>query len=129
MTKTQFILFVRDQDSSAGFYRSVLDREPILHVPGMTEFPLSEDTKLGLMPESGIRKILGQLVADPATGQGIPRCELYIYVQSPSEHLLRALAAGARLIQVEKPMDWGDNVCYCVDPDGHVLAFAKKSAP
>ncbi len=46
-----FILYVRDQAASARFYGSVLEQEPTLDVPGMTEFRLSAESVLGLMPE------------------------------------------------------------------------------
>lgn len=49
--KCNFILYVRDQEASTGFYIAVLAMEPILNVPGMTEFELSSDCVLGLMPE------------------------------------------------------------------------------
>jgi len=126
MTKTQFILYVKDQQKSADFYKAVLSKPPVLDVPGMTEFQLSDDTKLGLMPESGIKKILGDLVPDPSSGNGIPRCEIYLYVDSPAEYLSRAVSSGAVKIDDEIMRDWGDSVAYCADPDGHILAFAKS---
>lgn len=55
---SEFILFVSDQERSRRFYETVLQMFPVLHVPGMTEFQLSDTYKLGLMPESGIAKIL-----------------------------------------------------------------------
>ena len=126
MTKTQFILYVKEQPESAAFYEAVFRQAPCLNVPGMTEFQLSADTKLGLMPEAGIRKILQDFVPDPASGSGIPRCEIYIYVDAPAAYLARALSAGATKIDDEKNRDWGDSVAYCADPDGHILAFAKR---
>jgi len=126
MTKTQFILYVKDQQKSADFYKTVLNQPPVLDVPGMTEFQLSEYTKLGLMPESGIKKILRDLTPDPFSGSGIPRCEIYLYVDSPAEYLSRAVSLGAIKIDEEKSRDWGDSVAYCADPDGHILAFAKR---
>jgi len=43
MIQPQFILFVKDQEKSTSFYKSVLDLEPVLNVPGMTEFELCKD--------------------------------------------------------------------------------------
>jgi uncharacterized glyoxalase superfamily protein PhnB len=126
--KTEFILYVQDQQKSAEFYCTILQQEPVLHVPGMTEFQLSADTKLGLMPEAGIRKILGGIMPDPTSAAGIPRCELYLSTDSPDEWLLRAVAAGAVKIDDAKDRDWGERVAYCADPDGHILAFAAKVA-
>lgn len=126
MTKTQFIIYVKDQQKSTDFYKAVLNLSPVLDVPGMTEFQLSEDTKLGLMPETAIKKILRDFTPDPSSGNGIPRCEIYIYVDSPSEYFSRSISSGAVKIDDEKARDWGDSVAYCADPDGHILAFAKR---
>ncbi len=126
MTKTQFILYVKDQQKSTIFYKAILRQAPSLNVPGMTEFQLSADTKLGLMPETSIQKILRDFVPDPSLGNGIPRSEIYLYVNSPSEYLSRSIASGATKIDDEKNRDWGDSVAYCADLDGHILAFAKK---
>ena len=55
----EFILYVRNQEESKNFYKILLDKEPSLNVPGMTEFLLEENCKLGLMPNDGIGKIFG----------------------------------------------------------------------
>ena len=57
--KINFILFVHDQDLSTRFYSEALAMKPSLYVPGMTEFTLGTDCVLGLMPESGIKRIIG----------------------------------------------------------------------
>ena len=60
--KTNIILYVKDQEWSTDFYSHVLAMQPTLHVPGMTEFTLNEVCILGLMPESGIKKLLGAVL-------------------------------------------------------------------
>lgn len=122
----EFILYVKDQEASKEFYKKVFEDAPDLHVPGMTEFMLAPNVKLGLMPESGIQKLLNNKVPVPASGNGIPRCELYLYVENPEQYLTRALNSGATAISECLPRDWGDIAGYCADIDGHVLAFAKK---
>jgi hypothetical protein len=37
----------------------------------------------GVMPEHGIRKLLGDRLPDPGMGRGIPRAELYLRVDEP----------------------------------------------
>lgn len=64
--KTHFILYVSDQAAATRFYSRILDSEPILNVPGMTEFELSPQSVLGLMPVSGIKRLLGDELPDPA---------------------------------------------------------------
>jgi len=123
-----FILYVADQARSTGFYTRVLAKEPALNVPGMTEFSLGEGVVLGLMPESGIRRLLGPALPDPA-GSRSPRAEVYLRVDSPTLWHDRALAAGAVELSAPAMRDWGHFVSYCLDPDGHVLAFASGAAP
>jgi lactoylglutathione lyase len=120
-----FILYVRDQRRSRDFYSIILDKEPSLDVPGMTEFVLSENVVLGLMPEHNIEKLLGNKVPNPASGGGIPRCELYLITYFPDVLLEKAVGAGAIPVSDAQDRDWGHRVAYCADPDGHIIAFAK----
>jgi uncharacterized glyoxalase superfamily protein PhnB len=123
---TIFIFYVADQQKSRDFYREVLGRNPVLDVPGMTEFEINSSSKLGLMPEKGIVKILGDKTPDPANGNGIPRCELYLYVDKPVEYLERAIKAGAKEISALEKRNWGDEAAYCADADGNIIVFAKR---
>jgi len=130
MNQLQFIetiLYVSDQQASTGFYTRLLRQEPVLNVPGMTEFELAAHCKLGLMPNNGIAKILGEALPHPASGNGIPRCELYLLVADVALEYENALRSGARLIREVTAMDWGDSACYFADPDGHVIAFAQRT--
>jgi uncharacterized protein len=124
-----FILFVRDQDRSAAFYAKALGSPPILHVPGMTEFSFGGDAGLGLMPEAGIRKLLGPGLPDPASANGTPRTELYLLVDDPAACHARALEAGATEVSSLAERPWGDLAAYGLDPDGHLVAFAKRLPP
>lgn len=123
ITAPHFILYVRDQERARAFYEAVLGVAPRLHAPGMTEFALPGGAVLGLMPEAGIRRLLPSL-PDPALGRGGPRAETYLIVALPRESLAHAVAAGATELSPVLPRDWGDDAGYCLDPDGHVLAFA-----
>lgn len=121
----EFILYVADQEKSKNFYKKILETEPVLHVPGMTEFQLTVNVKLGLMPESGIKKILLDKTPDPASGSGIPRCELYLKVPFISSYIERAMQAGAKMVSETADRDWGDRVCYVADLDGNIIALAQ----
>lgn len=130
MKQLQFIetiFYVSDQQASTEFYTRLFRQEPVLNVPGMTEFELAANCKLGLMPNHGIAKILGEQLPHPASGNGIPRCELYLLVADVISEYENALHSGAQLIQKVTAMDWGDSVCYFADPDGHVIAFAERT--
>ncbi len=123
--KVHFILYVKDQEQSKQFYSAVLAQEPILHVPGMTEFELNNGCVLGLMPERGIKRLLGECLPDPEPGRGIPRAELYLRIDNPSVYHDRALKMGAKELSALESRDWGDIAAYSIDQDGHVIAFAK----
>lgn len=125
--ESYFILYVADQERSAAFYEAVLAFAPRLHVPGMSEFCLPGGGILGLMPEQGIRRLLGPAFPDPALANGAPRCEVYLVVRDPAAWHSRALLAGARELSPMSPRDWGHHAAYSLDPDGHVLAFASSS--
>lgn len=120
------ILYVTDQNESTKFYRTLLQKEPCLMVPGMTEFLLSDNLKLGLMPNEGIAKIIGSVTPHPSLGKGIPRCELYFYTDNLEASFQLALDSGATLVSPIASRDWGDTVGYLADCDGHILALAQK---
>lgn len=122
----EFILYVADQKRSKLFYRFVLDLKPSLDVEGMTEFMLGQNCKLGLMPENGIAKILKDKTPHPASGNGIPRCEIYLRTDNVESYFSRAVAAGGKIISEFSLRDWGDSVAYISDPDGHIIAFAEN---
>ena len=125
-TKTHFILYVKDQTRSTAFYSQVFGCSPSLNVPGMTEFILSENCVLGLMPVAGIKRLLGNNLPDPALATGVPRSEIYLLVNCPIEYHRRSIQAGAKELSGLADRDWGDRVAYSLDLDGHVLAFAEK---
>ena len=128
MECAHFVLYVQDQDASARFFAQVLEATPRLHVPGMTEFVLPGGAILGLMPEAGIRRLLGDALPDPGAARGTPRAELYLMTRDPAAWHARALAAGARELSPLQARDWGHHAAYALDADGHVLAFARSSA-
>lgn len=126
MTAAHFILYVADQARSRSFYTKVLDLDPRLDVPGMTEFVLNDGAILGLMPEESIRGLLGPALPDPSRARGIPRSEVYLLVDRPDEYMERALAAGAAELSPLQLRNWGHAAAYCLDPDAHVVAFASN---
>lgn len=123
----QTILYVADQERSARFYTGLFRKKPDLDVPGMIEFSLADNCKLGLMPSKGISKILKDKTPHPDLGNGIPRCELYFYVEDIEVEFENAVKIGASLISPIEDRDWGDKACYFADVDGHIIAFARKN--
>ena len=89
---TEFILYVADQAKATAFYRHVLAAEPVLDVPGMTEFNLGGAT-LGLMPAADMEDLLAGQIRG-GTGQ---RCELYLRRTDAAATLARATAGGGAI--------------------------------
>lgn len=121
------ILYVKDQLKSSRFYSEILKIEPHLDVPGMTEFQLSEKHILGIMPEKGIKKLIGEGLPDPESANGVPRAELYFRVSNAEEYFKRSIKLGARTLSTVQLRDWGQIAGYVLDFDGHVLAFATET--
>jgi hypothetical protein len=118
------ILYVADQRESARFWSAALDLSPSLDVPGMTEFTLRDGTILGLMPEAGIAALLPTM-PNPRS-PAAPRAELYLLVDDPAGCHERALRAGATELSSLERRSWGHEAAYSLDPDRHVLAFARE---
>lgn len=126
-TQLEFILYVSNQEKSRNFYQILLQQNPSLDVPGMTEFTLNDFVKIGLMPNDGIAKIITPKLPHPTSGIGIPRCELYLQVDNIESIFEEAKQAGAKEISPIALRDWGDYVGYLTDFDGHIIALSSKS--
>lgn len=123
--RVHFILYVADQERSTRFYTAALGTEPQLNVPGMTEFALGASAVLGLMPTEAIHRLLSILPDPDCTADAPSRAELYLLVTDPVTAHQRALDAGARELSPVRKRDWGHVAGYSLDPDGHVVAFAR----
>jgi uncharacterized protein len=120
------IFFVQNQEEARDFYAQVFDEAPLLDVPGMTEFNLPDGSLFGLMPLSGMRNLLGEAMKPYPVATGAPRAELYIQSSTVRSYFSRALSAGARELSPFLARPWGDVTAYCMDPFGHLLAFAEE---
>ncbi len=78
------------------------------------------------MPNSGIAKILAGKTPPPESGTGIPRCELYLYVDDIEAALKNIHDNQIAVISGLQERNWGDMAFYFADPDGHIIAFATK---
>jgi len=53
------------------------------------------------------------------------RVQLYLVVDDAAAYRARVRAAGAAELSQLARRSWGDDVAYCLDPDGHVVAFCR----
>lgn len=125
INKSHTILYVENQQASMEFYSKLLNIYPTLNVPGMTEFSLSENTILGLMPAKGIKKLLGDKINVPQKIEKQPYAELYLIVENIHEYISRAEKMKVVLLDRLAERNWGHRVIYYEDLDGYIIAFAE----
>lgn len=123
--KSHLIFFVSNQERSTLFYETVFGFSPLLNVPGMTEFQINNETVFGLMPETGIKRLLGDKIINPAKAQGIPKAELYLVTENAEGIYKRAIESKAVILSPFEKRSWGHLVAYFADPDGHIVAVTK----
>ena len=121
---TQIILYVKNQAKSTLFYENILRQKASLNVPGMTEFIINKNCKLGLMPNESIAKIITPILPNPSLGNGIPRCELYFIVENLETEFQHIKKCDATIISPIERRSWNDTAFYFTDLDGNVIAMA-----
>lgn len=121
------LLYVADQSQSREFYSTLFDVTPELDVESITEFIINDTMKMGILDEKWIATLIGDALPSPTSGSGIPRVELYIFVDDPEVMYTKAISLGATAISEVSRRNWGQIVGYVADFDGHVLAFAKEA--
>lgn len=126
ISKSHFILYVNDQKTSTDFYSKLLCLEPLLNVPGMTEFKLSETTILGIMPTKGIERLLEGKVKAASAAEDEIKAELYLMVSGIESYCERAIMLGAKQLSKIEVRDWGHKAAYFLDADNYVIAFAEE---
>lgn len=112
------IFYVSDLRRSRRLYSRLLG-DPVLDVEGMVQFRLGEGALLGLMPGTGIQRLLPNL---SAPGDGA-RAELYLAVATPDQVI--AQTEDLRPLSPCQERSWGDEAAYALDPDGHVIGLAR----
>lgn len=121
----EIIIYVEDQNISKDFYKNILEINPSLDVPGMTEFEINPGCILGLMPYKNIKVLIPQAFNNTINDEHIPTCELYIITDEIDRKIELAIENGAKLLSPLAIRNWGHEVVYFSDPDNHVIAFAK----
>ncbi len=127
--KTHFIIYVEDLSKTKLFYELLFNITPIIDEPGMCEYELPDGSLLGIMPNTSMEKLFGKSFEKQKNRKALPKTEFYFHVDDALSLHKRALQLGALEIREYAEMDWGDNVAYSINHDGHILAFADKTKP
>jgi catechol 2,3-dioxygenase-like lactoylglutathione lyase family enzyme len=121
------ILAVEDPERSARFYTAAFGWRQAVSVPVYAELLQPGGLRLGLYQRVAFGRNTGRVPAPIAAGELAP-AELYLHAGDPAEICRRLRAAGARELSPLSPRDWGDEVAYFADPDGHVIAVGRPLA-
>lgn len=126
INKSHIIFYIGDQQASTEFYSKLLNINPTLNVPGMTEFTLTDNSILGLMPAAGIKKLLKEKIELPQKIINTPRAEIYLIVDNAAAYIKRAQEMKVAVIDEFAERNWGHRVIYFEDLDGYIIAFAEE---
>ena len=120
------ILAVRDLATAVEFYRTVFGWPVRVEVAVYVELALPGGHGLGLYAQRAFAR--NTFVAPSLPGHGeISGTELYLRCPDLEGVIERLRAAGARQLSPRQRRDWGDETAYFADPDGNVLAVARRT--
>jgi lactoylglutathione lyase len=120
------VLAVEDVARAEQFYETAFGWKRSLAWPETyTELDLPGDDWLGLYRRDGFAEEADAhpVEIDPGKHTGT---ELYVHVDDIDAAIERILRAGARPLSPRAPREWGDEAAYFADPDGNVVALARR---
>ncbi len=118
------ILAVEDVKKSASFYEAVFRWPRRLDLPQLVEFELPGGGGLAVYQRENFANNTGRLPPEVESTSGT---ELYFHCDDLDACIGRLISAGAQALATKKVKPWGDEVAYYADPDGNVVAVARKS--
>ena len=125
MKADSVIIYVDDFECSKAFYGGALGLKMRLDAGNYCEFDIG-GLGLGLMSKKALPYFLGETGREQWK-DGAPRCELYFIPDNVEEAVKKIEAAGAQKVADLKLMPWGDEAAYYRDPDGHIIALARRT--
>jgi catechol 2,3-dioxygenase-like lactoylglutathione lyase family enzyme len=119
------VLAVSDVDRAYELYRGAFGWTSHLEWPQeYVELVVTEDDRLGLYRRDGYAQSAG---AEPVELNGrVSPAYLYVRVEDLDETIGRLREMGARPLSARAQRNWGDEAAYFADPDGNVLAVARR---
>jgi predicted enzyme related to lactoylglutathione lyase len=119
------VFAVSDVDRAYDFYRDVFGWTSHIEWPGeYTELIVSEEDRLGLYQRDGYAESAG---AEPVELNGkVSTAYLYVRVEDLDETIERLERAGGRKLSPRSKRGWGEEAAYFADPDGNVVAVARR---
>ena len=123
VTDSITILAVADLGRAAALYEALLGAPRSVDTPVYVELPVSAGHRLGLYQREGFARNTGEL---PAAIAGIAPAELYLRCDDVMAAIEVLERCGARPLSPLGPRPWGYEAAYFADPDGFVVAVARR---
>jgi len=108
----------------AAFYRAAFGWAVAVEAPVYVELALPGGMRLGLYQREAFGRSTGQAPVAVPPG-ALSTAELYLQAGDLEAAVAGLEVAGARCLSPAAVRDWGDEVAYFADPEGHVLAVAR----
>jgi len=118
------ILATRDLKQATTFYTTAFDWSVRLQNKSYVEFDLPAGRSLALCTREGFRAQVGEWPLSVGKGE-ISNVQVYLRCDDLARTIARLHSAGARPLSKLRARDWGEEVAYFLDPDGHVIAVAR----
>ncbi len=119
------VLAVTDVQRSVRFYEAAFGWPRRQDFPIYVELELPGGCGLAFYERGSFGINTGQVPAAVPDGD-LTSTELYLRCENLEEATLRLQSAGARELRPRTRKDWGDDVAYFADPEGNVIALAKR---
>ena len=119
------VLAVEDVERAKRFYDDAFGWKPHLEWPDRyAELVLSDDDRLGLYVRDGFAASAG--IEPEAIGAQYSGAEVYVQVEDLDGAIERLGAAGGTPLSERRTREWGQEAAYFADPDGNVVAVARR---
>ena len=120
------VLAVDNVERAKRFYDDAFGWKAHLEWPDRyAELVLSEDDRLGLYVRDGFAASAG--IEPTEIGEArYTGAEVYVRVGDLAAAIERLGAAGATPLSERREREWGDEAAYFADPDGNVVAVARR---
>lgn len=114
------ILYVRDLEASAAFYRDVVGLPFKLRDAGYTEF-VTGKTRFGLLERTRASALIRR-----APTEGGPAGEVLFLVDDVDAEAERLRGLGIEFLSGPVDRPWGHRTLHLLDPDGFVVELAQE---
>ncbi len=124
--KLHVILISSDLAKSKMFYSLLFDTQPIVDEENIVEFEIVPGFIIGLATDELQTKLFDPDIFAKYRNNSGSNAELYIECENAEEMHKKALSLGCLELSPFTKRDWGDEVGYSINHEGHILAFALK---